>query len=613
VLRGRDIICISSIDWDTHWQIHQQIAASLVAGGNRVLFVENTGVRAPGVRDLSRIRHRARNWWRSTKGFREVQPGLFVFSPLFLPFPYSGWARWINRTLLFRGLRRWMSATAFHRPIVWTFLPTPLAQDLIRDVEPSLIVYYCADDFAATSPGARRVAQSEAALFRQADLVFVTSERLREKAQRSNANVHSFPAGVEYAKFERVRQSGDGLPRDLARLKRPIAGYVGALHMWMDQALLGEAAEALPDVTFALVGPPQVSMSRIDGLPNVALLGARDHDEVPAYVKGFDVALVPYLRSDFTDSVYPVKLNEYLAMGVPIVATALPEVERFNERHGDVLIVARTTSEFVSGIRRALGGSTPDQVERRVEVARANSWSQRLDEMSALIEEALQRRRTSERGWEGRLRRLYGVARRRLAQTMATVALIYAALFYTPLLWWAAEPLRMSAAPRAADAIVVFAGGVGESGQAGGGYQERVKRAVDLYHAGYARNVVFSSGFVFVFKEAEIMKALAVANGVPADAIVIEERARSTNENVAYVSEILSRNSWQSALLVSSPYHMRRAMWTWRALAPQITVVPTPVEQSQFYTHGFGASLDQMRGILHEYAAIAYYWSRGWV
>jgi hypothetical protein len=87
MLRDRDIICISSIDWDAHWQIHHQIASSLVAAGNRVLFVENTGVRAPGVRDLSRIRQRVSNWWRSTKGFREVNPGLFVYSPLFLPFP----------------------------------------------------------------------------------------------------------------------------------------------------------------------------------------------------------------------------------------------------------------------------------------------------------------------------------------------------------------------------------------------------------------------------------------------------------------------------------------------------------------------------------------------
>ena len=83
MLSGRDIICISSIDWDAHWQIHHQIASSLVAAGNRVLFVENTGVRAPGVRDFSRMRQRVANWWRSTKGFREVQSGpLRLFAPL---------------------------------------------------------------------------------------------------------------------------------------------------------------------------------------------------------------------------------------------------------------------------------------------------------------------------------------------------------------------------------------------------------------------------------------------------------------------------------------------------------------------------------------------------
>src|SRR5918994_3619261 len=217
MLRDRDIICISSIDWDAHWQIHHQIASSLVAAGNRVLFIENTGVRRPGMRDLSRMRQRVINWWRSTKGFREASPKLFVYSPLFLPFPYSSIARWFNRVVLFRGVKRWMAAVDFRRPIVWTFLPTPLAQDLMRELDSSLVIYYCADDFAATSPGARRVSQSEERLFRSADLVFVTSERLRQKAAQFSANVHAFPAGVDFAKFEAARHSSDGLPADLDR------------------------------------------------------------------------------------------------------------------------------------------------------------------------------------------------------------------------------------------------------------------------------------------------------------------------------------------------------------------------------------------------------------
>jgi uncharacterized SAM-binding protein YcdF (DUF218 family)/glycosyltransferase involved in cell wall biosynthesis len=613
MITGRDVICISSIDWDAHWQIHHQIASSLVAAGNRVLFVENTGVRAPGVRDFSRMRQRVANWWRSTRGFREVHPGLFVYSPLFVPFPYSPIARWFNRSVMFRGLTRWMTAASFRRPVVWTFLPTPTAQDLIAAVDPAAVVYYCADDFAATSPGARRVRQSEEVMFRRADLVFVTSERLRQKAARVSTAVHAFPAGVDFGKFESVRQADNGLPSDLATLTRPIAGYIGALHLWLDQELMVRVAQRLPEVTFAFVGPPQVDVTRLAAQPNVRLLGARPHDDVPAYVKGFDVALVPYLRSDFTDSVYPVKLNEYLAMGVPVVATELPEIRRFNDRHGDVLAVARDADEFAERVQVAMNDRHPDKASRRVAVARENSWTVRLEQMSALIESAIRTRAASERGWEHRFRRLYAQGQRRTVEILVSLMIVYLALFQTPLVWWLAEPLKRETAPQKADVIAVFAGGVGESGEAGGGYQERVKHAVDLYRAGYAPRMIFSSGFVFAFREAEVMKSLAVANGVPEQAIVLEDKAGNTRQNVEFVTRIMAREGWTSALLVSSPYHMRRAVLAWQQADPSSTVLPAPVPQSQFYAHERGASLTQIRGILQEYAALVYYWYKGWL
>ena len=89
-LKGADIICFSSIDWDFIWQGHQEIMATLAEQGNRVLFVDNTGVRAPGLRDLPRVGKRVRNWWRGTQGFRQERPNLFVYSPLVVPLPYSG-------------------------------------------------------------------------------------------------------------------------------------------------------------------------------------------------------------------------------------------------------------------------------------------------------------------------------------------------------------------------------------------------------------------------------------------------------------------------------------------------------------------------------------------
>ena len=124
---------------------------------------------------------------------------------------------------------------------------------------------------------------------------------------------------------------------------------------------------------------------------------------------------------------------------------------------------------------------------------------------------------------------------------------------------------------------------------------------------------MFSSGFVFAFREAELMRALAMANGVPERAIVLEEHAANTHENVQFVTRLMTQEGWQSALLVSSPYHMRRAVLAWHAADPSTSVVPAPVPQSQFYAHARGASLAQIRGIIQEYAALAYYWYKGWV
>ncbi len=217
------------------------------------------------------------------------------------------------------------------------------------------------------------------------------------------------------------------------------------------------------------------------------------------------------------------------------------------------------------------------------------------------------------RGWEDRLRRLYTSARRRTVQALGAVVAIYLLLFYTPLLWWIASPLRVSAPPTSVDAIVVFAGGVGESGKAGGGFQERVSQAVALYKGGHAPRVIFSSGFVFTLREAEVMKAVAVDNGIPAEAILLEEHAANTFENVAFTNRILSEHGWRRILLVSSPYHMRRALLTWRHAAPDVAVTPTPVPQSEFYASSWGASFDQIRGIVHEYAAIVAYWLKGWI
>jgi uncharacterized SAM-binding protein YcdF (DUF218 family)/glycosyltransferase involved in cell wall biosynthesis len=610
--RRHDIVCLSSIDWDFIWQSHQEVMSTFAAQGHRVLFVENTGVRRARLSDLPRARQRIRNWWRGTQGFRQDRENLFVYSPVVLPFPYSRLARLINRTLLRRAIGRWMRAARFTRPIVWTFLPTPLALDVIRGLDPKLTVYYCVDDFASSSPQARQITHSERQLFAEADIVFVTSERLRERAAEDARAVHVVPSGVSLGPFEEARDASRPPPPDIDRLRKPIVGYVGGLHQWVDQDLLARAAEQLPDASFALIGPVQTDLARFDRCPNVHLLGAKRHEDIPDYLKAFDVGLVPYKLSDYTEHVYPAKLNEYLSMGMPVVTTDLAEIRRFNRENGGVVSVADGADAFAAAIRVALDDGTAADRQKRIDAARRNSWAIRISRMWEIMEPALAAREAGD-SWDVRLRKLYRRARRRSLEGAVAAVAVYLLLFQTSFVWWLASPLKLSDTPRPADAIVVFAGGVGESGQAGGGYQERVKRAADLYRSGLAPHVVFSSGYVYAFQEAEIMKALAVANGIPDTAIVLEKRAANTYQNVLYSRDIVERSGWRRVLLVSSPYHMRRAVLTWHHAAPDIEVTPTPPAFSQFYDHDRGASLDQIRGLAQEYAAIVLYWWRGWI
>ena len=100
MLRNESLICISSIDWDFIWQGHQEIMSTYARNGNRVLFIENTGVRVPSIRDLPRLKKRLKNWAKGVRGIRKEQENLYVFSPVVLPFPYSRIARWINNHIL---------------------------------------------------------------------------------------------------------------------------------------------------------------------------------------------------------------------------------------------------------------------------------------------------------------------------------------------------------------------------------------------------------------------------------------------------------------------------------------------------------------------------------
>jgi glycosyltransferase involved in cell wall biosynthesis/uncharacterized SAM-binding protein YcdF (DUF218 family) len=607
----QNVVCISTIDWDFIWQGHQEIMSTLARQGHRVLFIENTGVRRVQLRDLPRIRHRLANWRKGMRGVRKVMDNLYVYSPLALPFPYSRLARFVNKRLMFWTLRSWLSTMRFDNPIVWTWLPTALALELIQALNAQAVVYYCCDDFSAISPGSRRIRDTEDRLIRSADLVFAHSKAMYDRCRQLGGNVHLSPYGFNRDVFMRGSEEP---PADMAEIPRPILGYVGGIHWHVDKALLQRVAQAHPDKSLVLVGPLQMDVGDLARLPNVHFLGQKPYSDLPAYIKNFQVGLIPYVLSDYTRSVYPGKLNEYLIMGKPVVSTRLPEVEYFNETHQDIVHLARDAEDFAARISDALAGDTEALRQKRIRLVENNAWDKKIDAMQNLVQGKLEEKaKAREIDWQESLRLAYRRSRRKIAGATTLLALGYLLVFHSPALWWLAGPLRFEELPQAADAIVVLAGGIGESGEPGEAYQEKVKQGVDLYHDGYAPWLIFSSGEGYYFREAQVMKALAVSLGVPETHIILEQRGGGNYLSLVNVKRILDEKGWTRVLLVTSRYNAARSRMVAEKNLPAVAVHYTPAPNSAFFGEGREVTWKHLRAILHEYGAIAFYRVKGYI
>jgi glycosyltransferase involved in cell wall biosynthesis len=393
VLQGTSIVCLASIDWAFNWQLPQEVASAFANGGNRVLFVENTGVRRPTFRDAPRLRARFRNWRRAAGGVAAAGHGVDVFSPLLLPLPHSQLASFINARVLRRVVRRWLGADRERPLIVITFLPTLLARAVIRGLNPALVVYYCADRLAESSPGARKLRRSEPRLLAEADLVLVTAKGLLPVAPPLTARVELLPCGVRSQEFARARAADSAPPSAFYGFSGSVIGFVGSVRNEIDLALLTRAAELAPDLNFVLIGPVQADVQQLAARPNVRVIGPVSHGEVVRHVVRFDVGILPYVLNAFTAHVMPMKLKEYLAAGLPVVSTPLPEVCRFAGEHSEVVAFATDAPGFVAALRAALVRNGPAEVARRIAVAERYDWTEQMSRMSALMESALAARR----------------------------------------------------------------------------------------------------------------------------------------------------------------------------------------------------------------------------
>jgi UDP-galactopyranose mutase len=366
--RDHRLICFSHLRWNFVYQRPQHLM-SRFARLYSVYFIEEPVMRP-----------RARPHFELKTDVSGVTIGVPV-----LPERCGEQARVEAQSRLMDGL---MGDQNGGRLVLWYY--TPMALPFTRHLNPGLCVYDCMDElstFLGAPPAMRR---TEAELLARADLVFAGGQSLYEAKRRRHPRVHAFPSSVEVVHFARAR-GPIAEPADQAELARPRLGFSGVIDERMDLDLVRGIAEARPAWQLVMVGPVvKIAPGTLPRAPNIHYLGLKRYDELPAYLSGWDIALMPFALNEATRFISPTKTPEYLAAAKPVISTPIRDVARLYGEL-DLVTIGRSAADFVASAetllaRRQCGA---DWLERVDSFLGRLSWDCTAAEMLALIQSAL--------------------------------------------------------------------------------------------------------------------------------------------------------------------------------------------------------------------------------
>lgn len=370
ILRGRDIICFAQ-DW-TGDPLSKTHIMRILARENRVLWVNSIGLRAPTV-STADFKRSFNKISAAMTPIKEVEPNLFVLSPLTIPAYGQPLLRAINQRSLRLQIKRALRKLKFKNVINYVFIPS--AALLAGALNEDLIIYHCVDEYTAFSDvPSQPIAILEEDLLKKSDLVIVSADLLYQSKVKHNPRTVIVRHGVDYTHFSKALNANTKVPDDIENLPRPIIGFYGLVEDWVDVRLMAKVAQSFSQGSLVVLGKVKTDISALEKLPNAHILGRKPYSELPNYCKGFDVALNPFVINELTLNANPLKVREYLAAGLPVVSTAIPEVEILNQCR-----IGKDDESFIKEIAEALK-ETRTRGERS-EAIKHESWDARVEEI----------------------------------------------------------------------------------------------------------------------------------------------------------------------------------------------------------------------------------------
>ena len=378
-----DLICLSHLRWNFVYQRPQHLM-SRCAQDRRVFFVEEPVI-------------------DEQKPYLDVQmqtvtsddktSRIWVVVP-HIPPGLAGEQRMETLRILIDQLLVDYKIQFYH---LWYY--TPEALPFTRTLKPLVVIYDCMDELSLFKGANPQLCNLETELFSRADVVFTGGVSLYKAKRSQHNNIYCFPSSIDIKHFEQARDGSLPEPDDQKNIPHPRLGFFGVLDERLDIELLGELASARPDWHIVLIGPVvKIDPQHLPKNENIHYLGMKDYKDLPAYLSGWDVALLPFALNDSTRYISPTKTPEYLAGGKPVVSTPIQDVVQvYGEKQ--FVSIAGDADDFVDAIQHILSEGIPhEQLLERDAFLAEMSWDYTWSSMAALIHHSASQKRKLQAG-----------------------------------------------------------------------------------------------------------------------------------------------------------------------------------------------------------------------